>query len=135
LNKFDIFTLCSFHSENNKIDCDVMFLIMTLCCVNILKPFRFETCVKTKENVINRTFNALSMNMEFISLIRQDFYNIFTRASHSWKYKKSCLTREINSIFIKKHWISSIYNQLINHKWNTLPSFIQLFWIYYTISD
>jgi hypothetical protein len=48
------------------------------------------------------------MNMEFISLVRQDFY-IFTRALHEWKYWKSCLTREINFIFIKKHWISSMY--------------------------
>jgi hypothetical protein len=43
LDKIDIFTVCYFHCENNKTDCDVMFLILTLCCVNALKPFRFET--------------------------------------------------------------------------------------------
>jgi hypothetical protein len=32
INKIDIFKLCHFHSENNKTDCDIMFLIMTLCC-------------------------------------------------------------------------------------------------------
>jgi hypothetical protein len=35
-----------------------------------------------KENVINRKFNALFMDMEFISLVRQDFNNIFTLALH-----------------------------------------------------
>jgi hypothetical protein len=35
------------------------------------------------------------MNMKFISLVRQEFYDIFTRASHWWKYQKSCLTRKI----------------------------------------
>jgi hypothetical protein len=40
--------------------------------VNALKPFRFETFFKGKENVINKKFNALLMNMEFISLGRQD---------------------------------------------------------------
>ena len=45
-------------------------------------------------------------------LVRQDVLNIFTRASRSWKYKKSCLTREINSILNVKQWIiiSLIYN-------------------------
>ena len=40
------------------------------------------------------------MNMEFISLmIETGIFHIFTRASHLWKYKKSCLTNEINPIF------------------------------------
>jgi hypothetical protein len=39
-----------------------------------------QSCSKSKENVINRKFNALLMNIEFILLMRQDFYNIFTHA-------------------------------------------------------
>jgi hypothetical protein len=45
---------------------------------------------KSKENVINRKANALLMNMEFISLVRQDFYIIFTRAfAHVKMLKKN----------------------------------------------
>jgi hypothetical protein len=52
LIKIYIFTLCYFHSENNKsvifseiikIDCDAMLLIMTKSRVNALKPYRFDT--------------------------------------------------------------------------------------------
>ena len=38
------------------------------------------------------------------------FYRILTRASHSRKYQKSCLTLLINSIFNVKPLISSIYS-------------------------
>jgi hypothetical protein len=84
--KIDIFTLGYFHSENNKTDCDVMCLIMTLCCVNALKPFRFETNMSRKQRKCNKQKIQWLMNMIFISLVKQDFYNIFTLASHSWKY-------------------------------------------------
>jgi hypothetical protein len=47
---------------------------MTFYCVNALKVSDLkQRCSKGKENVINRKFNALLMNMEFISLVRQDF--------------------------------------------------------------
>ena len=32
---------------------------------------------KTKENVINRKFNVFTLDLEFISLLRQDFFYIF----------------------------------------------------------
>ena len=32
-----------------------------------------ETCSKTKESVINRKINVLMLNMDFISLVTQDF--------------------------------------------------------------
>jgi hypothetical protein len=62
------------------VDYDVMLHI------NAPKPFRFETNMFQKQrkcNKLNRKFKALSMNMEFISFVRQDFYDIFTRALHS----------------------------------------------------
>jgi hypothetical protein len=88
--KFDISTLCYFHSENNK---SVIFtvkitkLIVTSCfwlwlyAAQLLQNLLYlkQTCSKSKEKVLNRKFNALLMNMEFISLVRRDFYNIFTR--------------------------------------------------------
>jgi hypothetical protein len=51
---FNIFTLCYFHNENNKTGCDVMFLIMTLCCVTALKPFIFETNMFEKQRKCNK---------------------------------------------------------------------------------
>lgn len=57
-----------------------------------------ETCSKVKENVIpvNRKFHDLTLHMEFIELVRQDFVNIFTSASHSCKYKKKFLSHSWN---------------------------------------
>jgi hypothetical protein len=100
-----------------------------LCCRNALNVSDLkQTCWKSKENVINRKFNALLINMKFISLMRQDVYNIslvlhFISLVRQDVYnislvlrtreniKNSCLTREINFIFIKKHWISSVYSE------------------------
>ena len=43
---------------------------------------------------------VLTLNMEFISLLRKDSLNLCIRASHSWKYKKkSCLSFDENPIF------------------------------------
>jgi hypothetical protein len=67
---------CYFHCENYKTDCDVMSLIMTLCCVNALKR---QTCSKNKDNVINIKFNALLMNMEFISLVRKNPVSLWNK--------------------------------------------------------
>jgi hypothetical protein len=50
--------------------------------VNALKPIRFETNMLQKQRKCNKQkiqcFVALLMIMEFISLVTQDFYNIFT---------------------------------------------------------
>ena len=49
------------------------------------------------------------LDREFISRVRQVFFDIFTSAKHEWKYKKSCLTSEINSLSNNKNIEFSIY--------------------------
>jgi hypothetical protein len=58
-----------------------------------------QTNLKSKENVINTKFKALLMNMEFISLVRQKFYNIFTDSCENIENHASL---EINFMFIQK---------------------------------
>ena len=62
-----------FHSVKITIYCDVM------SCIACSLRFK-ETCSKSKENVINRKFIGLTLNMD-------------------WFYSKSCLLPEINSTF------------------------------------
>jgi hypothetical protein len=118
-NKIDIFTLY-FHGENNKSfifidensksDCCVMFLIMKLCYTNAKRNLLHLKQTKSKEHVINRKFRAFLMNMEFTSFVRQGF--ALMKILKKKKKKPSYVTRKINFIFIKKHWISTIYYQL-----------------------
>ena len=58
---------------------------------------------KTKENVINRTFNGLTMNMEFISLERQD-YLIFSLVPHS-RENKNIRSHSCNKFHIQRQTI------------------------------
>ena len=95
-----------------------------------MQCLRFERNIfKIIENVKNKTKPEISMlstlNMEFISLVRQYLFNIFNRDSHSRKYKKKiCLIREINFMFSIKpflfitklrfiHWIKVISSQTV----------------------
>ena len=57
-----------------------------------------ETCSKTKGNVTNRKFNVLTLNVEFISLVRHDFV-ILSLVLRIRENIKNRLPREINSIF------------------------------------
>jgi hypothetical protein len=52
--------------------------------VNALKLFRFETNMFKNQRKCNKqNFNALLKSMEFISIVRHDLYDIFTRPLHS----------------------------------------------------
>ena len=70
-----------------------------------MQCLRFERNIfKIIENVKNKTkpenSMLLTLNVEFISLVRQYLFNIFNRDSHSRKYKKKiCLISEINFMF------------------------------------
>ena len=58
------------------------------------------------------------MNVEFISLARQDFLNVFTSASHSCKYKKNLvsLVKYIQySTILYKYTVKIEYTDLHHH--------------------
>ena len=90
-----------------------------------------ETCSKPKENVINRKFNDLTLNIAFMSLVRQDFKNIFTLASqilsHSWNnYYIQRQTIEYPLFILLLFYFSTVkFNLTVSH----------IFFIFCTLTD
>lgn len=80
------------------------------------------TCSKTKEKGINRKISAFDVNYGIYFTRETGYFHIYTRASHLWKFKDLCLTREIHSIFnvksilyinaLNKH-LSHIYSHIL----------------------
>ena len=87
-----------------------------------------ETCSKPKENVINRKFNDLTLNIAFMSLVRQDFKNIFTLASQ-------ILSHSSNNYHIQRQTIEyPLFILLLFYfstvKFNLIVSLILIFFFY-----
>ena len=85
-----------------------------------------ETCSESKENFINRKFNDLTLNIAFMSLVRQDFKNIITLASqilsHSWNnYYIQRQTIEYPLFILLLFYFSTVkFNLIVSHIWNFL---------------
>ena len=121
VNKNDLHMLLFSHCENIKI---VIFTIWkyqkcyfnNVASRNVLHaaPKIWQKHVsKTKENVINRKFNGLMINIEFISLLRRDV-SIFSPVLCSRENnKKKILFHSWNKFHIQRQtiWISSLYNK------------------------
>jgi hypothetical protein len=67
---------------------------------------------KQRKNVINRKFNTLLMNMEFISLVRNDFYHIFVKILKilSYLWNKFHIHQEtLNILYLSSSYCMAIY--------------------------
>jgi hypothetical protein len=80
---------------------NMSILYIKFVCIDIQTMLRCIALVSILNSSFSYFFSFLSC--KFVTIILcLDF------SSHSWKYQKSCLTRQIIFIFIKKHGISSI---------------------------
>jgi hypothetical protein len=129
LNKIDIFTLCYFHSENNK---SVIFivkitkLIVTLCVfdydvmlhVNALKHIRFETNMFQKQRKCNKQKIQCFVDEYGIYFTRETWFlwyfhssfalvKILKILSHSWN-KFHIHQKALNILFI----LGPLWNKL-----------------------
>ena len=74
-------------------------------CMQCLRFEQTWDCWKTKENVISRKFMLLTLNIEFISRVRQFFFFIFSLVLRTRENIKKIMSHSWNKFYIQRQTI------------------------------
>ena len=85
--------------------------------LNISDIFHMLLFTKIKENVMNRKFLDFDVKYRIYFTFETGFFPIFTRASISWIYQKSCITHKFH-IHVNQHQCPVLFNVLVKLTWN-----------------